>query len=102
MLNKLKEDIMLSTKQTSINMEDLPSYAEYSAQVNHMVDSKGLTIEQGILLCTCYKATLNEAPIHINYLMQVSSLNWKEINWTLNGLVQRGAIRRIEEKYYIV
>ena len=83
-------------------MEDLPSFADYKAQVNHMVDSKGLTIEQGILLCTCYKATLNESPIHINYLMQVSSLNWKEVNASLNGLVLRGAIRRVEEKYYMI
>lgn len=92
---------MLSTKQTSINMEDLPTYYEYSAQVNAMVSRGELSLEQSILLCTCYKATLNESPIHINFLMQVSGLNWKEINWTLNGLVQKGAIRRIEEKYYM-
>ena len=46
MLNKLKEDIMLSTKQTSINMEDLPTYYEYSAQVNAMVSRGELSLEQ--------------------------------------------------------
>ena len=82
-------------------MEDLPTYNEYKAQVNHMVDSGKLSLEQGILLCRCFKATLDESPVHINYLMQLANMSWKEISWTLNGLVQRGAIRRIEEKYYM-
>ena len=102
MLTLLKEDIMLSTTQTSFNMEDYPTYIEYSAQVNAMVSRDELSLEQSILLCTCYKATLNESPIHINFLMQVSGLNWKEVNWNLNGLVLKGAIKRIEEKYYMV
>tara|TARA_R110000772_G_scaffold230679_2_gene341418 strand:- start:34 stop:285 length:252 start_codon:yes stop_codon:yes gene_type:complete len=83
-------------------MEDLPTYTQYKAQVNHMVDSGKLSLEQGILLCRCFKATLDESPVHINYLMQLANMSWKEISWTLNGLVQRGAIRRIEEKYYLV
>ena len=83
-------------------MEDLPTYTQYKAQVNHMVDSGKLSLEQGILLCRCFKATLDESPVHINYLMQLANMSWKEISWTLNGLVQRGALRRIEEKYYMV
>jgi predicted Rossmann fold nucleotide-binding protein DprA/Smf involved in DNA uptake len=83
-------------------MEDLPTYSEYKAHVDALVSQGELSLEQGILLCQCFKATLNESPIHINYLMQCANMRWKEINWTLNGLVQRGAIRRIEEKYYMV
>ena len=79
-------------------MEDLPTYYEYSTQVDLLV----LTLEQGILLCTCFKATLNEHPVHINFLMQVSGLNWKQVNASLNGLVQRGAVRRVEEKLYMI
>lgn len=83
-------------------MEDLPTYAQYKAQIDHMVESGQLTLEQSIVLLTCFKATLNESPIHINYLMQCTNCSWKEINYILNGLVQRGGIRRIEEKYYMV
>ena len=83
-------------------MEDLPTFAQYKAQIDHMVDTDQLSLEQGILLLQCFKATLNEAPVHINYLMSATSLNWKNINYLLNGLVQRGAIRKIEQKYYMV
>lgn len=83
-------------------MEDLPNYFEYKAQVDTLVSRGELTIEQGILLLRCFNATLDNTPVHINQLMQVSGLGWKEVNWTLNGLVQRRAIRKIEEKYYMV
>tara|TARA_R110000868_G_scaffold216760_2_gene466928 strand:- start:99 stop:380 length:282 start_codon:yes stop_codon:yes gene_type:complete len=92
---------MKSQTQTYFKMEDYPSYAEYKYQIDAMVSRGELSLEQSILLCTCFKATLNESPVHINFLMQVSGLNWKEVNWTLNGLVLKGAIRRIEEKYYM-
>ncbi len=83
-------------------MEDYPTYFEYKAQVDHMVNSNELTVEQAILLLRCFNATLNNTPVHINQLMHVSGLCWKKVNWTLNGLVQRGAIRKIEQKYYMV
>ena len=93
---------MLLTKQTSFNMTTLPTYNDYVSQVNHMIESDQLTEVQGIILISCYKATLSETPVHINYLMDITRLGWKQINWTLNGLVQRGAIRKIEQKYYMV
>ena len=93
---------MLLTKQTFINMEDLPTFAQYKAQIDHMVATDQLSVEQGILLCQCFKATLSETPVHVNYLMSATSLNWKNINYLLNGLVMRKAIRKIEQKYYMV
>ena len=83
-------------------MEDLPTFAQYKAQIDHMVDTDQLSLEQGILLLQCFKATLNEAPVHINYLMSATGLCWRKINWMLNGLVMKGAIRKIEQKYYMV
>tara|TARA_R110000868_G_scaffold386719_1_gene655096 strand:+ start:229 stop:480 length:252 start_codon:yes stop_codon:yes gene_type:complete len=83
-------------------MEDLPTYYEYSTQVDHLVSSGKLTLEQGIILCTCFKATLNEHPVHINFLMQVSGLNWKQVNASINGLVQRGALRGVGGKQYMI
>lgn len=83
-------------------MEDYPTYFEYKAQVDRMVNSNELSVEQAIILLRCFNATLNNTPVHINHLMDASGLGWKQVNWTLNGLVQRGAIRKIEQKYYMV
>ena len=83
-------------------MEDYPTYWEYKAQVDTLVSRGALTIEQGVILLRCFNGTLQETPVHINQLMSISGLDWKKVNWTLNGLVQRGAIRKIEEKYYMV
>lgn len=83
-------------------MEDLPTYWEYKAQVDSLVSSGQLTTEQAIILLSCFNATLNGAPVHINYLMHATGLGWKPINWTVNGLVQRGAIKKIEQKYYMI
>ena len=80
----------------------LPTYDDYVSQVNQMIESEQLSVEQGIILCSCYKATLSERPVHVNYLMQATNLGWKQINWMLNGLVQRGAIQKIDKKYYQV
>ena len=83
-------------------MTMIPTYDDYVSQVNQMIESDELSVEQGIILCSCYKATLSETPVHINYLMSATNLGWKQINWMLNGLVQRGAIQKIEQKYYQV
>lgn len=80
----------------------LPSYQDYMAKVNELIDNGELTVEQGIILRNCFKARMNDAPVHVNYLIAATGLNWKEINWMLNGLVLRGAIRRFEKKWYMV
>ena len=74
-----------------------PTFQEYSQKV----ESLDLTIEQQIILIQTYKRTLEGFPIHVNYLMDITGLNWKQINWTLNGLVLRGALQKIEDKFYI-
>ena len=78
------------------------TYEDYVAQVYGEVSREALTMEQGMLMCACFKATLDGSPVHINYLMHITDMNWRKINWTLNGLVQRGAIRKIEDKLYMV
>lgn len=80
----------------------LPSYQDYMAKVEELIDRGELTVEQGIILRVCFKARLNESPVHVNYLIQATGLGWKEINWTLNGLVLKGAIRKFEKKWYSV
>jgi len=32
--------------------------------------------------------------------MHVTGLDWKAINWTMNGLVMKGALERVETGYY--
>jgi len=83
-------------------MNTYPTYSDYLGQVNHLIDSNELTVEQGVILLSCYKGTLERTPVHINYLMNASGLGWKQVNYTLNGLVLRGAIKRMDEKYYMV
>jgi uncharacterized membrane protein len=74
-----------------------PTFEEYSQKVQ----SLPLTIEQQIILIQTYKRTLEGFPVHVNYLMSITGLNWKQINWTLNGLVLRGALEKLEDKFYI-
>lgn len=77
-----------------------PSYHEYMRVVNRMVENKELTVEQGVILRCCYKARMNGAPVHVNYLIQATGLKWREINYVLNGLVLKGAIKKVEKKWY--
>ena len=80
----------------------LPSYSQYKSKVDQMISTSQLTTDQGVILMCCFRARLNEKPVHVNYLMTVTGMSWKEINWTLNGLVLKGAIRRFEKKWYSV
>jgi uncharacterized membrane protein len=81
--------------------QTLPSIEEYNAHTNDLVSSGSLTIEQAIILQVCYRRTLDDLPTNINYLMQVTGLNWKEINWVCNGLVMRKALTVPEKKWYM-
>ena len=83
-------------------MDNLPTFNEYMSAVNEMIAGGELTVEQGVILRCCFKAALNERPVHINYLIAATGLNWKSISYTLNGLVLKGAIRRFEKKWYMV
>ena len=80
----------------------LPTYEQYKHRVDTLITSDELTVEQALILLQCFKGKLTDTPVHINYLMQITGLNWKNINYLLNGLVLRKAIRKIETKYYIV
>jgi len=83
-------------------MEDYPTYNEYKAHVDLLVTRNELTMSQAIILLSCFKATLQESPVHVNYLMAATGLDYKRINYVLNGLVLKRGIKRIEEKYYMV
>jgi hypothetical protein len=84
----------MSTKQ-------LPTIEEYNTHTNDLVSAGSLTLEQAIILQVCYRRTLEGLPTNINFLMQVTGLDWKAINWTCNGLVMRGALTVPEKKWYM-
>lgn len=81
-------------------LASLPTLQEYIAHTNALERDGSLTIEQVIILQQCYKNTLVDTTTNIRYLMHVTGLDWKAINWTLNGLVMKGALDRVETGYY--
>ena len=81
---------------------ELPTYEQYKAQVDQMVNAGSLTTEQAIILISVFRNYLSGNQTNINYLMNATGLGWKEINWKLNGLVQKGAIRKIDKKWYTI
>ena len=80
----------------------LPTIKEYKNKVDQMVNAGELTIEQSIVLSTTYKLSLTGKPVNVKYLMQLTDLGWKEINWLLNGLVQKGAMKKIDKYFYTI
>lgn len=79
---------------------NLPTLEEYKATVDNMVASNKLSIEEAIILLSVFKNHLNGNQTHTNYLLAATGLRWKELNWTLNGLVQKGGIRKIDKYWY--
>jgi len=78
----------------------LPTYSQYKHQVDTMIASGQLTVDQGIILTSVFRNHLAGNWTNINYLMAATGLDWKNINWILNGLVQKGAIQKIDKKWY--
>jgi hypothetical protein len=81
-------------------LASLPTLQDYIAHTNALERDGSLTVEQVIILQQCYKRTLDDLPTDVNYLMFCTNLNWKNINYLLNGLVMRGALVRIEKGLY--
>ncbi len=81
-------------------MVELPTYSQYKAQVDLMVSRDELLVEDGIILLCVFKNHLSGNPTHINYLMQATGLNWKNINYRLNSLTMKGGIRKIDKSWY--
>lgn len=81
--------------------QQLPTIEDYNSHTNDLVTSGSLTLEQAIILQACYRRSLEGLPTNVNFLMQITALSWKEINYILNGLVLRGALTSPEKKWYI-
>ena len=79
---------------------NLPTIEEYKATVDNMVASKKLSIEEAIILLSVFHNYSNGNQTHTNYLLAATNLRWRELNWTLNGLVQKGGIRKIDKYWY--
>ena len=79
-----------------------PTYIQYKALVDNHISSGELTEEQAIILLKTYMKSLEGSPVNINFLMNISGLSWKQINWTLNGLVLRKAIKKVDKNWYTI
>ena len=79
-----------------------PTYEQYKALVDNHIASGNLDEEQAIILLKTYMRSLEGSPVNINFLMSISGLTWKQINWTLNGLVLRKAIKRVDKNWYTI
>ena len=81
-------------------MTELPTLHQYKTQVDLMVATNELTVEQAVILTTVFKHHHEGTPTNIRYLMSVTNLNWVKVNNQLNGLVQRGAMKKIDKYWY--
>ena len=79
-----------------------PTYEQYKALVDNHIASGNLDESQAIILLKTYQKSLEGSPVNINFLMSISGLNYKRINWTLNGLVLRKAIKKIDKQWYTI
>lgn len=73
-----------------------PSYQDYAQVVN---DRQDLTVEQKIILIQTYALWLQGKSAHTHFLMQVTNCSWKTINYLLNSLVLKGALKKVD-KYH--
>ena len=80
--------------------QTLPSIEEYVNHTNELLSNNLMTLEQVMILQMCYRNTINDKLTNINFLMQITGLDWKATNWTLNGLVLKGALDRVDLKNY--
>jgi sRNA-binding regulator protein Hfq len=78
----------------------LPTYSQYKHQVDTLIDSGTLTVEQGIILTSVFRNHVEGHWTNVNYLIAATGLNWKKIHYLINGLVLKGAIRKIEKNWY--
>lgn len=59
-----------------------------------------LDLDQAVLLLSIYRNHLRGKPSSIKALMNDANLNWKMVNAKLNGLVLRGACKKIDKYWY--
>lgn len=79
---------------------ELPTVEQYRAALDHHVDQGDIDVNQAIILLTTFVNHLNGKQTSIRVLMDRTNLDWKTINYRLNGLVQRGALKKIDKYFY--
>jgi len=82
--------------------KERPTVAEYCREVELRHALGELTTEQTIVLTVTYKFSSGGKTVNVRYLMQMTNLNWTQINNLLNGLVQRGALKKIDKYFYTI
>lgn len=83
-------------------MQNLPNYEQYKTMVELYVEKGKLDLEQAVMLLTIYRNHLNNKPTNIRVLMDQANLNWQMTNAKLNGLVIKGACKKIDKYWYAI
>ena len=83
-----------------MNTQELPTVAEYKMALDHHVDQGDIDVDQAVILLTIFTNHTRGKNTHIKACMDRTGLDWKTINYRLNGLVQRGAIKKHDKYWY--
>ena len=81
-------------------VNELPTYKEYKQMVELNIERGKLDVDQAVILLSIYRNHLTGRPSHIRSLMNDANLNWKMANAKLNGLVMKGACKKIDKYWY--
>lgn len=81
-------------------VKDMPTYKQYKDLVELEVTRGKLDVDQAVLLLAIYRNHLRGKQSNIRMLMAEANLNWKMVNAKLNGLVMRGACKKIDKYWY--
>mgnify|MGYP003333768123 CR=1 FL=1 len=78
----------------------LPTVAEYKVALDHHVDMGDITVDQGVILLTAYVNHLSGRKTHVKAFMDRTGLDWRNVHYQINGLVQRGALKKDDKYWY--
>ena len=78
----------------------LPTVAEYKAALDHYVDTEVLTVDQAVILLVSFTNHVSGRRTHVKQMMDHTSLNWQNVHYQINGLVQRGALKKFDKYWY--
>ena len=83
-----------------MDTQELPTVAEYKMALDHHVDQGDIDVNQAVILLTAFTNHLRGKNTHIKAFMDRTGLDWRHVNYRLNGLVQRGALKKIDKYWY--
>jgi sRNA-binding regulator protein Hfq len=78
----------------------LPTVQEYKHALDHHVDMGDISVDQAVILLTAFVNHSRGKQTHVKAFMDRTGLQWKEVHYQINGLVMRGALKKIDKYWY--